>query len=266
MPRISSLPDNDRRASGKISKACLPLGGIVYYRRIEKRKELTYPQMGLEQLQKLSLKGFMAQAEGRRLYEMARVASQRAPCLEIGSYCGKSTAYLGTGCKESGGILFSIDHHEGSEEQQPGQEYFDPELFNEKTGKIDTFPVFQNVLRKLSLMDTVVPIVSKSSVVARLWSTPVNLILIDGGHTFEAACADYSSWVSHLLPGGFLAIHDIFADRTKGGQAPRCIYNMALDSGLFAELPRTETLGILQRTSGAAITARAKERWNEINC
>ncbi len=221
--------------------------------------------MGLEQLQELSLKGFMAQAEGLRLYELARAASRLGPCLEIGSYCGKSTAYLGMGCKESGGILFSIDHHEGSEEQQPGQEYFDPELFNEKTGKIDTFPVFRDVLRKLSLADTVVPIVSKSSVAARLWNTPVSLIFIDGGHTFEAACADYSSWIFHLLPDGFLAIHDIFADRTQGGQAPRCIYNLALDSGLFAELPGTETLGILQRTSGAAITASARQIWNEIN-
>ncbi|MBW6486668.1 MAG: class I SAM-dependent methyltransferase [Syntrophobacterales bacterium] len=221
--------------------------------------------MGLEKLQKLTLKGFLAQEEGLRLYELAQTASRRGPCLEIGSYCGKSTAYLGMGCKESGGILFSIDHHEGSEEQQPGQEYFDPELFNERTGKIDTFSVFQNVLRELSLTDTVVPIVSKSSVAARLWSTPVSLLFIDGGHTFEAACADYNSWISRLLPDGILAIHDIFADRTKGGQAPRCIYNLALDSGLFAELPGAGTLGVLQRASGATITDRARERWNEIN-
>jgi predicted O-methyltransferase YrrM len=221
--------------------------------------------MGIEQLQELSLKGFMAQEEGMRLYELAREASRRGPCLEIGSYCGKSTAYLGMGCRESGGILFSIDHHEGSEEQQPGQEYFDPELFNEKTGKIDTFPIFRNVLRQMSLTDAVVPIVSKSSVAARLWNTPVSLIFIDGGHTFEAAFADYNSWMSHLLPDGILAIHDIFADRTQGGQAPRCIYNLALDSGLFAELPRTGTLGVLQRASGAAITARARQKWDEMN-
>jgi len=221
--------------------------------------------MGLEQLQELSLKGFLAPEEGVRLYELARAASRRGPCLEIGSYCGKSAAYLGMGCKESGGILFSLDHHEGSEEQQPGQEYFDPELFNEKTGKIDTFPIFQEVLRMLSLTDTVVPIIAKSSVAARLWRTPVSLILIDGGHTFEAAFTDYNAWISHLLPEGILAIHDIFADRSQGGQAPRCIYNLALDSGLFEELPGTGTLGVLQRAPGAAITARARQRWNEIN-
>lgn len=221
--------------------------------------------MDIEQLQELSLKGFMVPEEGARLYELAREASRRGPCLEIGSYCGRSSAYLGMGCKESGGILFSIDHHEGSEEQQPGQEYFDPELFNEKTGKIDTFPAFQNVLRELSLTDTVVPIVSGSSVAARFWNTPVSLIFIDGGHTFAAAFADYTSWISHLMPDGFLAIHDIFADRTQGGQAPLCIYNMAIASGLFEELPMTGTLGVLRRTSCTAITSRARQKWNEIN-
>lgn len=221
--------------------------------------------MGVEQFKKLSLKGFMDQEEGLRLYELAREASRLGPCLEIGSYCGKSSAYLGMGCQEAGGILFSIDHHEGSEEQQPGEEYFDPELYNARTGKIDTFPYFQNVLRTLSLTDTVVPIVARSSVVARFWSTPISLILIDGGHTFAAAVADYTAWVSHLLPDGFLAIHDIFADQTQGGQAPRCIYNMAIDSGLFEVQPMTGTLGVLRRASPATITGRARQRWNEIN-
>jgi hypothetical protein len=219
----------------------------------------------IEKLRELSIKGFMAQEEGLRLYELAREASQRGPCLEIGSYCGKSASYLGTGCRESGGILYSLDHHGGSEEQQPGQEYFDPELFNEKTGKIDTLPVFNNVLHELSLTDAVVLLAGKSSVVARFWNTPLSLIFIDGGHTFEAAYADYNAWVSHLMPDGFLAIHDIFADRTLGGQAPRCIYNMALDSGLFDELPMVGTLGVLKRASCQAITSRARHRWNDFN-
>jgi hypothetical protein len=221
--------------------------------------------MEIEKLRELSIKGFMAQQEGERLYELAREASRRGPCLEIGSYCGKSASYLGMGCRESGGILYSLDHHGGSEEQQPGQEYFDQELFNKKTGKVDTLPAFNNVLHELSLTDTVVPIVGKSSIVARFWNTPLSLILIDGGHTIEAAYADYNAWVSHLMPDGFLAIHDIFADRTLGGQAPRCIYKLALDSGLFEELPMVGTLGILKRASSLAITARARQRWDELN-
>ena len=221
--------------------------------------------MDLEKLDKLALKGFLSKEEAHRLYELAREASKRGPCLEIGSYCGKSSAYIGLGCKKSGGVLFSIDHHEGSEEQQPGQAYFDPELLDKKTGRINTFPLFYKVIYKIGLADTVVPIVSSSAVAARFWDTPVSLIFIDGGHTLEAAFTDYNSWVSHLMPNGYLAIHDIFPDKRQGGQAPRCIYNMAMDSGLFEELPMVQTLGILRRSPGAAVTKSALLRWNDIN-
>lgn len=221
--------------------------------------------MGIEQLPHTFLKGFMTPEEGRRLYQLARDASLKGPCLEIGSYCGKSAAYIGLGCKEAGGILYSLDHHEGSEEQQPGQEYFDPELLDEKTGRINTFPLFHHVLRELSLIDTVIPVVAKSAAAARLWHTPLALIFIDGGHTFEAAFGDYNAWVSHLIPGGVLAVHDIFASSAQGGQAPRCIYNLALNSGLFHEWPMTGTLGVLQRASADEMTVRARKQWEEIN-
>ena len=154
---------------------------------------------------------------------------------------------IGLGCKENGGVLFSIDHHRGSEEQQPGEEYFDPDLLDRQTGLIDTFRLFRKVIEETSLEDTVVPIIAKSEVVARLWSMPLSLVFIDGGHSFEAAFTDYNCWVSHLIPGGFLAIHDIFPDPAKGGQAPYFVYNLARSSGLFSELPMVNTLGILKR-------------------
>ncbi|PKN04681.1 MAG: hypothetical protein CVU74_05665 [Deltaproteobacteria bacterium HGW-Deltaproteobacteria-9] len=209
-------------------------------------------------------KGFMDEEEALRLYELAREASRIGPCLEIGSYCGRSAAYLGLGCLENGGVLYSIDHHRGSEEQQPGQEYFDPDLVDPQTGLIDTFPVFRKTINALGLDDTVIPIVAKSEVVARNWSTPLSLVFIDGGHTFEAAYADYRGWASHIMPGGFLVIHDIFPDPAEGGQAPYAIYNMALASGLFAKLPPVKTLGALRRADCGEITGMAEQRWTEL--
>ncbi|MBN2438939.1 MAG: class I SAM-dependent methyltransferase [Deltaproteobacteria bacterium] len=220
--------------------------------------------MDIDDLRRMRFKGFMADEETACLYELARNAARRGPCLEIGSYCGCSAAYLGFGCREAGGVLFSIDHHRGSEEQQPGQEYFDPELMDPATGKIDTFPAFRKTILELGLEETVVPIVSRSAVVARFWTTPLSLIFIDGSHTFEAVFTDYNSWVSHLLPGGYLAIHDIFPDPGKGGQAPRCIYRMALDSGLFEELPMTRTLGVLQRVSAGFLTESSRDQRGRI--
>ncbi|MBW2630603.1 MAG: class I SAM-dependent methyltransferase [Deltaproteobacteria bacterium] len=203
--------------------------------------------MNIEDIELKEIKGFIAPEEAMRLYELAREASRVGPCLEIGSYCGKTASYIGMGCKENGGILFSIDHHRGSEEQQPGEEYFDPDLLEEETGLIDTFRIFRKTISDLGLENTVIPIVARSEVAARSWATPLSMVFIDGGHTFEAAITDYNCWTPHILPGGFLAIHDIFPDPSKGGQAPWHIYNLALASGLFTELPMINTLGILRR-------------------
>jgi predicted O-methyltransferase YrrM len=193
------------------------------------------------------IKGFLDAREGMGLYDIALEASKMGPCLEIGSYCGKSTAYIGTACKKNNGILFAIDHHRGSEEQQPGEAYFDPELLDSATGRVDTFSAFRKTIELAELEDVVVPIVCKSDVAARLWTTPLSLVYIDGGHTYEAAYTDYNAWTGHIMHGGYLLIHDIFKDPEKGGQAPYHIYKLAVASGLFKELPMIDTLGVLQR-------------------
>jgi predicted O-methyltransferase YrrM len=193
------------------------------------------------------IKGFLDPEEGMRLYETARTASRLGPCLEIGSYCGKSAVYLGTGCKAENAILFSVDHHRGSEEQQPGEAYFDPELFDIRSFQIDTLPLFRNTLAMNGLEDTVIPLVCRSEIASRAWKTPLGLVFIDGGHAFETALTDYRCWSPHIVPDGYLLIHDIFHDPRDGGQAPRQVYEIARDSGLFRELPMTKTLGVLQR-------------------
>ncbi|MCK9230805.1 MAG: class I SAM-dependent methyltransferase [Syntrophales bacterium] len=195
------------------------------------------------------IKGFLDPDEAVRLYELARDASPLGPCLEIGSYCGKSAACLALGCREGRSVLFSIDHHRGSEEQQPGEEYFDPDLLDAETGRIDSFRLFRKTMDELGLQDTVVPIVSTSETVARAWRTPLALVFIDGGHSFDTVFSDYACWAHLVLPGGYLVFHDIFTDPAEGGQAPRQVYRLALASGLFRELPRLKTLGILQRAS-----------------
>lgn len=196
-----------------------------------------------------TVKGFLDPEEGRALYEIALEASRMGPCLEIGSYCGKSAVYLGSACRENGSILFSIDHHRGSEEQQPGEEYFDPGLFDFKTFTMDTLPLFRRTLSRARLDETVVPIVSRSDVTARQWSTPLSLVFIDGGHAFETARMDYECWSDHILPGGYLLIHDIFENPEDGGQAPWEVYQLAAASGKFDQRPRIKSLGVLRRKS-----------------
>ncbi len=194
-----------------------------------------------------TVKGFLAPEEGERLYDLALEASRRGPCLEIGGFCGKSALYLGGACRETGATLFSIDHHRGSEEHQPGEEYFDPALYDPRLGRVNSFSTFITTLEKNGLTDTVVPIVATSAAAARSWATPLSLIFIDGGHSYASAFTDYNSWAGHIMPGGCLAIHDIFMDPAAGGQAPHQIYKMAVEGGLFKRLAMTQTLGVLQR-------------------
>jgi predicted O-methyltransferase YrrM len=194
-----------------------------------------------------SIKGFLDDDEGRCLYETALEAGRMGPCLEIGSYCGKSTVYLGTACKHSNSSLFAIDHHRGSEEQQPGEEYFDPDLFDPLSGQLDTFREFRKTIESAGIEDTVVPIVCRSQTAARSWATPLSLVFIDGGHARETVLADYNVWAGHIMAGGFLMIHDIFPDPAQGGQAPFEIYNLALASGVFEKIRMVKTLGVLKR-------------------
>ena len=193
------------------------------------------------------VKGFLDEEEGNGLYQIGLEAGKLGPCLEIGSYCGKSSIYLGTALKKCNAILFSIDHHRGSEEQQPGEEYFDPELFDPETNRIDTFRPFRRTLEMAGLEETVVPMVCRSDVAARQWATPLGLVFIDGGHSYESAYTDYRCWAKHIMPNGYLLIHDIFLDPDKGGQAPRRVFEKALASDLFQTLPMIKTLGVLKR-------------------
>jgi len=206
--------------------------------------------MSLDHLHTLSrdIKGFLAQDEAEALYGLGRDYAPLGPGLEVGSYCGLSTLYLGSGVRESGGVLFSIDHHQGSEEHQPGEEYHDPELYDSRQEVMNSFPAFQRTVRLARLENTVVPIVATSFLTAKAWATPLSLVFIDGGHSLESALADYRCWAAWVRPGGILAVHDIFSDPAQGGQAPYEIYKLALASGLFEALPMVNTLGCLQRT------------------
>ena len=194
-----------------------------------------------------TIKGFLAADEAQALYDMALQASASGPVLEIGSYCGKSTIYLGLACRHHDSTLFALDHHRGSEEHQFGEMFHDPDLYDSGEAIVDTFGEFRRNIRNAGLEELVVPIVAGSAAAARHWQTPLAMVFIDGGHSLDAALTDYRCWAPHLMRGGVLAIHDIFTDAHAGGQAPYAIYRMALASGLFESLGQVNSLGLLRR-------------------
>jgi len=197
-------------------------------------------------------RGFMPPDEGLALYDAALDACHRvldAPLLEIGSYCGKSALYLGAAAAESGRILLALDHHRGSEENQPGWEWHEPDLVDPAVGRIDTLPTFRRTVFDAGLESSVVAVVGDSPTVASVWTTPLALLFIDGGHGHDPAHRDYELWTPHVAPGGLLAIHDVFPDPADGGRPPFEIYCRALESGRFTEISSTGSLRVLSASS-----------------
>ncbi|NCF79743.1 MAG: class I SAM-dependent methyltransferase [Alphaproteobacteria bacterium] len=193
-----------------------------------------------------SVKGFLDPLEDEALYAAAEAMAPHGLCVEIGSYCGKSTIIIGAACQKAGGTLLAIDHHRGSEENQPGEEYFDPDL-DDGEGGMSTLSQFRANIRRAGLEDTVIPALSPSQVVARLPMAAPAFVFIDGGHSMPAALADWQNWGSRVMKSGLLAIHDVFPNQADGGRAPHEIYKLALHSGLFEEEKAVKSLRVLRR-------------------
>ena len=194
-------------------------------------------------------KGFMPVPEGQALYDTAAAYAKLGPVAEVGTYCGKSTIYLAAAVREAGQLVITVDHHHGSEENQPGWEYHDTELVDPATGRLDTLPHFRSTLAATGLEEHVIAIVGRSADVAGLWRAPLGMLFIDGGHTDAAAQADYANWAPLVAPGGVMAIHDVFPDPADGGQAPYRIYRQALASAEFIEAGVHGSLRVLERIS-----------------
>ncbi|GAB2599896.1 class I SAM-dependent methyltransferase [Streptomyces capparidis] len=192
--------------------------------------------------------GFMPEDEGLALYAAAVEAARSGlPLLEVGTYCGRSTILLAAAARDAGTVAVTVDHHRGSEEQQPGWEYHDPSLVDPEVGLMDTLPAFRRTLHRAGLEEHVIAVVGRSPRVAAVWGRPVGLVFVDGGHTDEHATADYEGWTPHLAPGGLLVIHDVFPDPADGGQAPHRIHRRALEEGGFTEVSATGSLRVLRR-------------------
>ena len=193
-------------------------------------------------------KGFMPPDEADALYDAAYAMASQGVILEVGTYCGKSATFLGAAARHSDGHVVTVDHHRGSEENQPGWEWHDAELVDPDVGVMDTLPFFRRTMHAADLEDVVVAIVGRSRTVAQLWSTPLAMLFIDGGHAVEHCITDYTCWSPFVVPGGVLAIHDVFPDPADGGQAPyEHIYLPALRDG-FEEVRHVGSLRVLRKS------------------
>jgi hypothetical protein len=198
------------------------------------------------------VKGFMPTNEGLALHEYTcshGESNSGGTWLEVGAWCGKSAVFIGSAAEETGAVLYSLDHHHGSEENQAGWEHFDPLLVDAVDGRLNTLPTWQRTIADAKLEATVVGLVGPSIVVAKHFAQPLDVLFIDGGHGKEVAWADYEAWTPKIVSGGLLLIHDVFPNPEDGGRPPYEIYLAALESGKFEEIGDEGSLRILRRVS-----------------
>lgn len=194
-----------------------------------------------------SVRGFLDPAEGEALYRHGCATAALGPLIEIGSYCGRSTVFLGCAARDGGGVVLALDHHRGSEEHQRGEAFHDPALYDAEAGAPDTLREFRRTLRRADLEDWVIPVVARAATFAAHFGGEAGLLFIDGGHSLDSALDDYRTWCGRLRRGGVLAIHDVYPDAAAGGQAPAAIHRLALASGLFREREAVASLRLLER-------------------
>lgn len=136
--------------------------------------------------------------EGEFLYNAARNCTGKGVIVEIGSWKGRSTIWLGRGSKAGNKVkVYAIDPHTGSPTHR--QMY----------GRVWTFKEFKENIEAADVGDVVMPIVETSEEAEKDWNDrPVELLWIDGNHEYKFVKQDFDIWVPHLINGGIIALHD----------------------------------------------------------
>ncbi len=192
-------------------------------------------------------KGFLPDDEAAALHEAALLAGPGL-WLEIGTYCGRSTVHLGAAAQQVGAHVVTLDHHRGSEENQPGWQWHDSSLVDPHTGHLETLPTLRRTLWDAGLDEAVSVLVATTQQVAGWWSGPLALLFLDGNHTEQVAQHDYAAFAPHLVAGGLLAVHDVFPDPADGGRPPWNVVCRAQGSGAFEPVSDQGSLRVLRRT------------------
>ena len=188
----------------------------------------------------LDVKGFLSDKEAKKLQELFLNVHHLGAVLEIGTYCGKSTLNFAHVAKKINGLVYTVDHHMGSEEHQLGEEYFDQENFDETLNRVNTIPLLQKNLEEVKEITNIIPIIGDANTISQSWQTRLGMLFIDGSHSFESANNDYENWKHLIEKHGALAFHDIYEDPSKGGQAPYKVFQKAIDDG-FKIFERVDT-------------------------
>jgi MMP 1-O-methyltransferase len=143
-----------------------------------------------------SIDGFLTDREGWLLFQLAK-RCRNGVIVEIGSWQGRSTVWLGLGTQASRRLkVYAIDPHVGSEESRRGGR------------RVETFEKFKKNIDRAGLIDTIVPIVEMAENARKDFNRPISLLFIDGAHDYESVKKDYELWAPLVVEGGHIVFHD----------------------------------------------------------
>ncbi len=189
----------------------------------------------------------MPDDEGMALYEAGVKAGRVGPLFEIGTYCGKSAVYLGAAAREAGTVLFTVDHHRGSDENQAGWEHHDTRGRRSRRPAAWTRCRSSGARSNAAGLEDVVDRRHRALGTgrARRGARRSGCCSSTAATREDVALADYEGWSANVVPGGVLVFHDVFEDPADGGQAPFDVWQRAVADG-FVPASTTGSLRVLR--------------------
>lgn len=190
-----------------------------------------------------TIDGWLSDAQGCALFRAAAATTKRGHIVEIGSWKGRSTAWLAAGARLAGAKVYAIDPHTGSRE--------DPTAA--------TLVEFRANLARAGLAAHVEPLVMTSTEAASVVAGPVELLFIDGDHSYEAVRLDAALWLPKLVEGGTVMFHDVGA---AGYDGPRRVFRRSVCwDARFDGIERVGSMVIARRTHRRSVASAAWGLW-----
>ncbi len=189
-----------------------------------------------------SIEGYLHALEGFALSRLAASGEGVGEIVEIGSFMGRSTAWLAWGAMSTGRErVTAIDHFMGSPEHQPGQPWECKDIVESGS----TLARFRANIEKAGVAGHVDAVVAPSLHARKEWTKPIRLLFIDGEHSYEASRADFEAWAPVVVNHGYVALHDVGA--WEG--VTRFFQETHAKGGQFKTIAAVNSLRVLQRVA-----------------
>jgi predicted O-methyltransferase YrrM len=194
---MSQVVESERRVRDAAAAAYTGFSAALadYRERQGRRGESPAFRQAAERASFIS--GMVSRREAECLFELAAAVPAGCDIVEIGSYLGRSTAFLAQGATPDGRVHAVDPFVNGFLQRQHGERY-------------NTFDQFERNMRMLHLDAVVTPHAMDSVRAAKEYDgRPIGLLFVDGDHSEGAVVADVVAWSAHLSKGGFVAFDDI---------------------------------------------------------